>query len=95
MKIIDNFKIYSGLGVNKTELMPLGISDKNDSVLTNLGYKFVSEIKVSGGVFTYDEAIFRNKIFLIPLSKVKKSFNMWKQRNLSIKHIIKLMGHRS
>ena len=60
MKIINDFKIYSGLGVNKdkTELMPLGISDKNDT------------------------AIFRNKNFSIPLSKIKKSFNMWKQRNL-------------
>ena len=33
MKIINDFKIYSGLAVNKdrTELMPLGISDKNDT----------------------------------------------------------------
>ena len=86
MKNINDFKTYSGLGVNndKTELMPLGISDKNDTALTNLGYKIVSEMKVTGAVFTYDEAIFRNKNFSIPLSKIKKSFDMWKQRNLSI-----------
>ena len=86
MKIIEDFKNYSGLGVNKdkTELMPLGISDKNGTALTNLGYKIVSEMKVTGCVFTYDEAIYRNKNFSIPLSKIKKSFNLWKQRNLSI-----------
>ena len=100
MKIINDFKIYSGLGVNKdkTELMPLGISDKNNTVLTNLGYKIVSEMKVTGGVFTYDEAIFRNKNFSIPFSKIKKSFNMWKQRNLSIIgkiEIIKTYEHHS
>ena len=44
MKIINDFKIYSGLGVNKdkTGLMPLDISDKNDTVLKNLGDKIVS-----------------------------------------------------
>ena len=78
-------KIYSGLGVNndKTELMPLGIA-KNSSTLKSLGCKIVSEMKVTGAVFTYDEAVFRNKNFSVPLSKIEKSFNMWKQRNLSI-----------
>ena len=64
--------------------MPLGTSNKNDNTLLNLGFKIVSEMKVTGGVFTYDEAIFRNKNFSIPLSKIKKSFDMWKQRNLSL-----------
>ena len=41
-------------------------------------------MKVTSDVLTYDEAIFRNKNFSIPLFKINKSFNMWKQRNLSI-----------
>ena len=31
--------------------------------------KIVSEMEVTGGVFTYDEAIFRNRNFSIPLFK--------------------------
>ena len=100
IKIINDFKMYSGFGVNKdkTELMPLGISDKNDTVLSNLGYKIVSEMKVTGSVFTNDEVIFRNKNLSIPLSKIKKSFNTWKQKNLSIivkSKLLKPIGHHS
>ena len=86
MKIINEFKSYSGLGVNedKTEIMPLGIANRNDDALQNLGYKIVSEMKVTGGVFTYDETIFRNKNFSLPLSKIEKSFSMWKEINLSL-----------
>ena len=77
LNIVKEFKIYSGLGVNndKTELMPLGIA-KNSTTLKSLGCKIVSEMKVTGAVFTYDEAVFRNKNFSVPLSKVEKSFNM-------------------
>ena len=86
MKIMNEFKIYSGLGVNdeKTEIMPLGASNKNDNVLKNLGYNIVSEMKVTGVTFTYEKQIFRNKNFTIPLTKMKTMFNIWKQRNLSI-----------
>ena len=86
MKIMNEFKIYSGLGVNdeKTEIMPLGASKKNDNALKNLGYKIVSEMKVTGVTFTYEKQIFRNKNFTIPLTKMKTMFNIWKQRNLSI-----------
>ena len=74
MKIMNEFKIYSGLGVNdeKTEIMPLGASYKNDNVLKNLGYKIVSEMKVTGVTFTYEKQIFRNKNFTIPLTKIKQ-----------------------
>ena len=97
MNIINEFKSYSGLGVNedKTEILPLGTANRNDDALKNLGYKIVSEMKVTGGVFTYDETIFRNKNFSLPLSKIEKSFNMWKQRNLSLigkVQIIKTFG---
>ena len=54
MNIINEFKSYSGLGVNedKTEIMPLCIANRNDDALQNLGYKIVSDMKVTGGVFT-------------------------------------------
>ena len=51
--------------------MALGISDKNDYTLTNLGYKIVSEMKVTGVTFTYEKDIFRNKNFTIPLINIK------------------------
>jgi hypothetical protein len=57
MKLINEFKKYSGLGVNddKTELMPIGIADKNVNSLSTLGYKIVTDMKVTGVVFTYDK----------------------------------------
>ena len=86
MKTISEFKIYSGLGVNKdkTELMPLGTSNKDDPSLINLGYKIVTEMKITGVVFTYDEVVKMNKNFSTTLANMEKILNMWKQRNLSI-----------
>ena len=53
MKTIIDFKIYSGLGVNKdkTEVMPLGISNKDAQSVINLGYKIVIEMKITGVFF--------------------------------------------
>jgi hypothetical protein len=86
MKTISEFKIYSGLGVNndKTELMALGISNKDDHSLIKLGYKIVTEMKITGVIFTYDEDVFINKNFSITVSNMDTMFNIWKQRNLSI-----------
>ena len=73
---MSDFKIHSGLGVNndKTKLMPLNISSIDDPVLTNLGFKIVSEIKVTGVTFTYNMIkTFPGKIIL-PLHLRK-----WKQ----------------
>ena len=86
MKTITEFKIYSGLGVNKdkTELMPLGISNKDDPSLINLGYKIVTEMKITGVTFTYDEDVKINKNFFATLANMDKTLNIWKQRNLSI-----------
>ncbi len=86
MKIISEFKVYSGLGVNKdkTELMPLGCSNKDDPSLIKLGYKIVTEMKITGEMFTYDEDVKINKNFSTTLSNIEKMFNIWKQRNLSI-----------
>ena len=86
MKIMSDFKIHSGLGVNndKTEIMPLGTSNKNDPALKNLGYKIVSEMKVTGVTFTYDKDVFIKNNFTIPMTKIESMFNIWKQRNLSI-----------
>ena len=85
MKTINEFKIYSGLGVNKdkTELMPLGISNKDDQSLIKLGYKIVTEMKITGVTFTYDEVVLINKNFSTILANMDKMFNIWKQRNLS------------
>ena len=70
MKTISEFKIYSGLGVNsdKTKLMPLGTSNKNDPSLINLGYKIVTEMKITGVFFTYDEVVKMNKNFSTTLA---------------------------
>ena len=42
MKMINDSMIVNN---DKTELMLPGISDKNDTALTNLGYKILSEKK--------------------------------------------------
>ena len=89
MKIMNEFKIYSGLGVNdeKTEIMPLGASKKNDNALKNLGYKIVSEMKVTGVTFTYEKQIFRNKNFInknennVQYMETKKPLNFRKSPN--------------
>ena len=64
--------------------MPLGTSNKNDPALKNLGYKIVSEMKVTGVTFTYDKDVFIKDNFTIRLTKIESMFNIWKQRNLSI-----------
>ena len=85
MKIMSDIKIHSGLVNNdKTEIMLLGTSNKNNPALKNLGYKIVSEMKVTGVTFTYDKDIFRKNNFTIPLTKIETMFNIWRQRNLSI-----------
>ena len=40
MSMMNEFKQYSGLGVNidTTEIMPIGVSDKNNMELNSLGY---------------------------------------------------------
>jgi len=84
MKLIGEFKTYSGLGVNagKTELMPIGIA-KNTDKISKLGYKIVSDMKVTGVVFSYDKNVLINKNFSETLLNLKKMLNIWKQRNLS------------
>jgi hypothetical protein len=85
MCTIQEFKKYSGLGVNcdKTELMPIGISEKNDT-LTKLGYKIVDEIKITGVYFTYNLEVYIQKNYKAILINIDKTLNIWKQRNLSI-----------
>ena len=86
MNLISNFKKYSGLGVNndKTELMPLWCTYDNMEELKKLGYKIVTELKITGVVFTYDENTFIRINFEGILQSIAKMFNIWKQRNLSL-----------
>ena len=85
MKLLDTFKIVSGLGVNidKTEIMCLG-SSKKDEKLTKMGYKLVEDMKITGVVFSYNNDIFLNKNFRGTLINIDKTLTIWKQRHLSI-----------
>jgi mannosylglycoprotein endo-beta-mannosidase len=96
MSTIHEFKNYSGLSVNcdKTELMTMGISEKNDNI-TKLGYKIVDEINITGMYFTYNKDVFIQKNYNAILISIDKMLNIWKQRNLSILgkvQIIKTFG---
>jgi len=86
METIQKFKIYSGLGVNddKTEIMPLGSAIDKIEQLKTLGYKIVTELKITGVVFTYDEKVSTRRNFDVILQSMKKMFDMWKQRNMSL-----------
>jgi len=95
MKLINDFKNYSGLGVNtdKTELMALGCSNNTD--ITELGYKIVNEMKITGITFTYNQEIFIEQNYNETLKNIEITLNIWKQRNLSILgkvQIIKTLG---
>ncbi len=85
MNTIHEFKNYSGLGVNcdKTELMTMGISEKDDNI-TKFGYKIVDEIKITGVYFTYNMDVFIQKNYIPRLISIDTTLNIWKQRNLSI-----------
>ena len=96
MKTINEFKIYSGLGVNcdKTEIMPIGASHRNNNI-EKLGYKIVEEIKITGVFFTYNRDDFIQKNYRGSLTNIDKMLTIWKQRNLSILgkiQIIKTFG---
>ena len=55
--------------------MPIGISDKNDYTLTYLGYKIVSEMKITGVTFTYEEDInFQKQKFHNSINKSRNGF---------------------
>jgi len=86
MKIMEEFKLQSGLGVNndKTEILPLGISKCEDENLKSLGYKIVIHMKITGVVFTYNKEINTHKNYQDALIGIEKMFNIWKQRSLSI-----------
>ena len=97
MTLLDTFKLVSGLGVNidKTEIMCLGTSQKNDDNLIKMGYKIVEDMKITGVVFSYNSEIFLNKNFRGTLINIDKMLNIWKQRNLSLLgkiQIIKTFG---
>ena len=75
MKIMEEFKLQSGLGVNndKTEILPLGISDGEDENLKGLGYKIVIDMKITGVVFTYNTEINASKNYQNVLIGIEKS----------------------
>ena len=64
METLNEFKRYSGLAVNsdKTEIMPLGISKSTNEKLKELGHRIVTEVTITGVVFTYDHNILIKKI---------------------------------
>ena len=66
METLKEFKRYSGLAVNsdKTEIMPLGISNATNEKLKELGHRIVAEVTITGVVFTYDHNVLINKNYL-------------------------------
>ena len=85
-EILNEFKRYSGLAVNsdKTEIMPLGTSDATNEKLKELGHKIVTEVTITGVVFTYDHNILINKNYRGTLINIDKTLQMWSSRNLSL-----------
>jgi hypothetical protein len=84
IKMVERFGKYSGLQVNreKTEALCLGTGKVSSD--NKFGISWKNTIKVLGVFFSYDDEVATEKNFFEKIQEVKRIFQIWSTRNLTI-----------
>ena len=95
LEILKKFHKMSGLSVNQSKSEGLWLGLDRHSNRKPLGISWPNQIKLLGIYIGYNNHVIQTMNFNEKLAKMKMKFNIWKQRDLSIKGkilIIKTLG---